>query len=592
MKRNDDALNRIISRFERAWRAEAKEAIYRLYELLDSGMKVEAAVIQLRKEHLGLFRLSGLEDALIEATAYGYGIMPEVLANADRNAIINAVSQPWSADGMTLSEKLHGADRAIHKAIQDTVQQQYNKNATVMEMARTLYDGYQSEVAVVLKPEELPKYMHKVERNLGATREECKDIEKALKNINKLAQNGAPNKALKTAYNELVEAVESGNDKAVQRAVNTALEEKARYIAERIARTESARAYADGFFSKHQDDKDVVAYEIELSTRHPVFDICDMYTQCNMFNLGKGVYPKDKVPIVPLHPHCLCKYKAIIDGKVDMDKMRNQQNQEMVRWANSLSDLQAKMVLGVQGYSDFKAASKALNKSNSETGTNTRIKDVADVIRRTARSYTSLQHPRYRIINLDGMANFDELSYDEKSPAKSPAEIKKMTQNGYKLANKYLSNESKWSGNIVIDNSIDIPCGKAWNCDIVTKDNVSQSMLLHEQIHAHSCSYFSKKEYFRFSGIEEGSVEYLTKQICKAEKIPYYAGYQDLVKVMENAYQYTSFKSELKFAQHMVEVPLTERLRWLEKEVRSNAGEHTQDALQNLAELIKQKAKR
>lgn len=400
MKRNDDALNRIISRFERAWRAEAKEAIFRLYELLDSGMKVEAAVVQLRKEYLGLFRLSGLEDALIEAAAYGYGIMPEVLVNADRNAIINAVSQPWSADGMTLSEKLHGADRAIHKAIQDTVQQQYNKNATVMEMARTLYDGYQSEVAVVLKPEELPKYMHKVERNLGATREECKDIEKALKNINKLAQNGAPNKALKTAYNELVEAVESGNDKAVQRAVNTALEEKARYIAERIARTESARAYADGFFSKHQDDKDVVAYEIELSTRHPVFDICDMYTQCNMFNLGKGVYPKDKVPIIPLHPHCLCKYKAIIDGKVDMDKMRNQQNQEMVRWVNGLSDLQAKMVLGVQGYGDFKAASKAHNKSNSEISTNTRVKDIADVIRRNMRSYTPLQHPRYRIFDV------------------------------------------------------------------------------------------------------------------------------------------------------------------------------------------------
>ena len=58
----------------------------------------------------------------------------------------------------------------------------------------------------------------------------------------RLAQNGAPNRALKTSYKELLGAVESCSDKALKRAIRTAVEEKSRYVAERIARTESARA--------------------------------------------------------------------------------------------------------------------------------------------------------------------------------------------------------------------------------------------------------------------------------------------------------------------------------------------------------------
>ena len=79
------------------------------------------------------------------------------------------------------------------------------------------------------------------------------------------------------------------------------MQEKSRYTADRIARTEMARAWADGFLADIMQDDDVVAVKWKLSSRHPVFDVCDMYSKANMYNLGSGIYPKSKIPT-----HCLC----------------------------------------------------------------------------------------------------------------------------------------------------------------------------------------------------------------------------------------------------------------------------------------------
>lgn len=118
----------------------------------------------------------------------------------------------------------------------------------------------------------------------------------AIDNINRLAKNGAPNKALQAAYNELLEAVRKGNEKAIEKAVEVAVNEKSRYVAERITRTEMARAWADGFIAKMKTDADIVSVKFKLSSRHPVFDICDMYAKADMYGLGAGIYPKDKLP--------------------------------------------------------------------------------------------------------------------------------------------------------------------------------------------------------------------------------------------------------------------------------------------------------
>lgn len=96
-------------------------------------------------------------------------------------------------------------------------------------------------------------------------------------------------------------------------------------------------------------DADIVAVKFKLSSRHPVFDICDMYAKADMYGLGAGIYPKDKLPPLPVHPHCLCRYVEVIEGEVDMQQQRDQVREAGDKWLNSLPESRRAQVLGRKG---------------------------------------------------------------------------------------------------------------------------------------------------------------------------------------------------------------------------------------------------
>lgn len=131
--------------------------------------------------------------------------------------------------------------------------------------------------------------------------------------------------------------------------MKVAVEEKTRYTAERIARTESARAWLDGYLKKYEGNERVAAHKWKLASRHPVFDICDMYAKADMYGLGKGVFPKDKIPNLPVHPHCLCYlspvYKSELKGKTQKDNIKEAGDE----WLKSLPKQEQYKVLGLDG---------------------------------------------------------------------------------------------------------------------------------------------------------------------------------------------------------------------------------------------------
>ena len=352
VKRDQKALLRIIRRLESEYQEEAKEAAEELYTLLDRGCKVEAALAQLRKDHPALFQLSGLQDAMVEAAAYGYGIVPAILTDTQAKAWRRALSKSWDDSGMTLSEKIHGAGVKMRESIISTIRSQMRRNATWTSMARELYDGYNSGKAVTMQ-QALPKYLQIV-RNAYGTPRIVAESRKALRNIERLSQNGAPTKALKAAYTQLIETAQTGTEEALNKACWVAMQEKSRYIADRIARTEMARAWADGFLADIMQDDDVVAVKWKLSSRHPVFDVCDMYSKANMYNLGSGIYPKAKLPPLPAHPHCLCRLTTVYAGEVDLKKQKDCIKAEGEKWLANLSDDHRRKVLGIQGNKAFK----------------------------------------------------------------------------------------------------------------------------------------------------------------------------------------------------------------------------------------------
>lgn len=351
-----DRLAQLINKLNKSWRKDAKKAVAYLQRLIVSGMKFEEALDNVQRHYGKLFTLPELKPALVEAAAYAYGIVPTMLTKAQVESMGEELADKWDESGMTLSEKLHGVGVKMRGAIVSTLQEQMRRNKTWTEAARALYDGYGDDGQNVynggkdiISRQDLPKYLQKVREATGNDLQALAEQRQAIDNINRLAKNGAPNKALQAAYNKLLEAVQKGNEKAIEKAVEVAVNEKSRYVAERITRTEMARAWADGFIAKMKTDADIVAVKFKLSSRHPVFDICDMYAKADMYGLGAGIYPKDKLPPLPVHPHCLCRYVEVIEGEVDMQQQRDQVREAGDKWLNSLPESRRAQVLGRKG---------------------------------------------------------------------------------------------------------------------------------------------------------------------------------------------------------------------------------------------------
>lgn len=356
MMATTDRLAQLINKLNKSWRKDAKKAVAYLQRLIASGMKFEEALDNVQRHYGKLFTLPELKPALVEAAAYAYGIVPTMLTKAQVESMGEELADKWDESGMTLSEKLHGVGVKMRGAIVSTLQEQMRRNKTWTEAARALYDGYGDDGQNVynggkdiISRQDLPKYLQKVREATGNDLQALAEQRQAIDNINRLAKNGAPNKALQAAYNKLLEAVQKGNEKAIEKAVEVAVNEKSRYVAERITRTEMARAWADGFIAKIKDDTDIVAVKFKLSSRHPVFDICDMYLKADMYGLGAGIYPKDKLPPLPVHPHCLCRYVEVIEGEVDMQQQRDQVREAGDKWLNSLPESRRAQVLGRKG---------------------------------------------------------------------------------------------------------------------------------------------------------------------------------------------------------------------------------------------------
>ena len=100
----------------------------------------------------------------------------------------------------------------------------------------------------------------------------------------------------------------------VDKAIDVATPERARYFAERIARTEKARAYMDRAMYPYAHDPDCVVFKWKLSSRHPCDDICNLYARADLWGMGEGIFPKDKLPKLPVHPNCMCRVVPIFHG--------------------------------------------------------------------------------------------------------------------------------------------------------------------------------------------------------------------------------------------------------------------------------------
>lgn len=305
----------------------AIEQAYQLYPVMD-GMK-ESIVDDMVKAFT-----SGYVNAGV-AVGVDTGTIPYT-----SESISTAMQKAWAKDNLNLSTRLHTRGQAVRKEVGDILNATIGKGNTNKKIASELFNRG------VIDTAELPQFMEQVAKlPIDTTAEEKRKLlRKVQRQVSKRTTAG-----LRAGYNEVIKAVESDNQQKLDKAIEIATEEKTRYNAERIARTETARAYADGQVSRYKDDEDVVAFQWKLGSRHPVFDICDFYANADLYGMGKGVFPKDKVPTLPAHPHCMCRLKPIVDGMIDNSTPKENINEGGMDLLKSLSVKEQERLLGVHG---------------------------------------------------------------------------------------------------------------------------------------------------------------------------------------------------------------------------------------------------
>ena len=97
----------------------------------------------------------------------------------------------------------------------------------------------------------------------------------------------------------------------------------------------------------------------------------------------------------------------------------------------------------------------------------------------------------------------------------------------------------------------------------------SAHIILHEQLHARSISYFDSATYIKHSYIEEGAVQLLTQEISKAEGIELVSSqYDELTDALRKINSVAAlYETELEFAINLFDIAPNERLDWLEAKV-------------------------
>lgn len=332
-KQNLDFIDALVDSFEK-----------RIKELLDTGKyDIDEAVDIAYKQYPVMQEMQKwLQDELVKVASDGYG--KKLPKNAQENLL-----KPWAVDELSLSDRTTAKKKSVLRAVKKELRAGINKSKNYEDVALSIFDGYKH--GGVIPKQDIAKYLDRLTKLSSLDKEDKlfkQEMRKAERQIKNIKTGG-----LKAAYNQVAKMVETNREKAIEQAVYVGTQEKTRYFARRIARTELARAWHEGFIAKYNQDDDIVAYKWKLSSSHPVFDICDFYANADLYGLGKGVYPKNKVPILPAHPHCMCRLMPIVSGMIDNDEPKDNIEQGGREYIESLTDIEKKQLLGIKGTNKF-----------------------------------------------------------------------------------------------------------------------------------------------------------------------------------------------------------------------------------------------
>lgn len=150
--------------------------------------------------------------------------------------------------------------------------------------------------------------------------------------------------------------------------------------------------------------------------------------------------------------------------------------------------------------------------------------------------------------------------------------IKERNRVAHDITGKYTTRKSKWSGNIIEDDKKckkeRISGRKEWSCDILLSSKCQDRTIIHEHLHARSGSYLNPISIIKYKNIEEASVEFLAREICKVEGIAFKPNKNHKVEYLYELNRELGIcDSDLDFATVLFAKSIKTRYNWLNDQV-------------------------
>jgi len=210
---------------------------------------------------------------------------------------------------VSLSRKLYAEAQDVSNIVAGIVQRNVRGYQDSKRLALQLFEGYgfrePDAEPLQINPEnpKLPKYMREILDPDPVRR-------KMAQAFARIQVDGLSTPALRAAYSQALDAIEDIQGTVgrveLEKTLKTAFYERTRYFAQRIARTELHKAYAEREASLLLADEEVEYVQIRRSRTGKDPCICSLITGRNQYGLGPGVYPKKVAPNPPFHSFCRC----------------------------------------------------------------------------------------------------------------------------------------------------------------------------------------------------------------------------------------------------------------------------------------------
>ena len=302
----------------------------------DEAKKLYQKALALYKKNPGGLSFNQILNDLLKPynAAVGDKIKSEILLTTATGISAGAIASAGMMTAPTLSKTLYKNAREAARATKKVMDEHLRNQSTIQEIREVLYDGYGYDELLQYK-KSLPKYLQDP--------------------LNQHRVNSLTTRSLKTAY---IDVLNAKNDAALEKALKVALEEKARYYAQRIAATEEARGYNIAN-AQRMIDQNVEFVKWTLSSLHRTPCVCDFFASQNV-GYGNGVYPlmDAPMPVTSSHPFCRCVLRKV---HVPPDRVRSGSNPANTAMSRYTANQQRQILGSVANVQAWQAGAPVIN---------------------------------------------------------------------------------------------------------------------------------------------------------------------------------------------------------------------------------------